>query len=886
MRALTTLAVTLLAASGLAPGGREGPEAPPSPDASTPPARLDTRSVRLRLSDGKLTGSFEYSLVVGTFYEWNTDPTAIPGLMSELSRRTGVRATVVFTPIGLDEDRIRRNPLLILTGNRFFHLTDSEAENLRRYLRAGGFIYADDCGGADRSFRAMVKTLLPESELVDLDASHPIFRSFYKLPGTPKVLDLYGGPAKGYGAFLGDRLALFYTYDTDVPCGWEKNPDGSFVHLLTRDKHEAAYRMGVNVVMYVLRELHRRRVARPASPAEQPTARAVESGEFLPTPLRTYRMKPLMPCNLIRAIAPAARYVWFGGRRTLPGEQEGIAQYDYETDSWRMLLDSEGVLADEINCLVSDGQGLWIGTSTIRRRWNYGLWYYDPKAQRSRRYTEKDGLVDNDVYDLAVCGDELWVATRSGVARYDRKSQTWSKDPGRHRTYVDLTVCLAVGDRYVWFGRANGLRRYDRRTGKYTDFDRSNSPVRGMVDVLVRDGQTLWISCSIGLLTYRNGRFTARAETRNIAAASVLCGAADERLLCFGTRDGGLFVLDKESGKWRVFGKGAGLPCDWISRVSLDERSIWCAFGAAPLGVARYDRDSGKWSTYTYRAGIPCDHVYSLIADGGNVYVGTMANGLWRYEPRGDRWCNLNLAHRAEHAPVRRSDVYAMLRQGRGIWLGTNQGLCRCSLHADRYQAIPGGSAAIAALATDGGRVLCGTKQRGLMAYNPNGRAWNDLTEGYGLRRCPITALASTDRYLWVGTEEELVVIEKNTRKRLALSTQWKLVPVSAVLATGEQAWVGTTKGLLHCRLDEGIVRCARQAVLGDSAVTALKAWRGGLLVGTRDGVTFLPGGEPAAVTDKRLRGHVVSALAGDDEHLWIGTLGHGLIRAGGGPAR
>lgn len=220
---------------------------------------LDLGRTEVRLDkDGKLTGSFEYSLVVGTFYEWNTDPTAVPGLFDELTRRVGVRAKVDFVSIGLDEKRLLRNPFLIMTGNRYFSLTDEETENLRHYLRSGGFLYADDCGGADWSFRHMLKKVLGKVELKRLDADHPVFGSFYKVKGVPKIIDLYHGKATAFGAYLDGRLAVLYTYDTDVPCGWEKNPDGSFVHVLTPDKHEKSIRMGVNILTHVLKELAER----------------------------------------------------------------------------------------------------------------------------------------------------------------------------------------------------------------------------------------------------------------------------------------------------------------------------------------------------------------------------------------------------------------------------------------------------------------------------------------------------------------------------------------------------------------------------------------------------------------------------------------------------
>jgi len=224
---------------------------------------LDLHNVKVKLEEGVLTGEFSYSLVVGTYYEWNTDPTAVPGLFSEINRQTKIKARVDFSTVSLDSEELFANPLLIMTGNRFFSLSDEEIANLKDYVMAGGFIYADDCGGADWSFSQMIGKVFPEHKLEEVPKDHPIFASKFKLSAVPKILDLYGTEAKAFGIFVDGRLAVLYTYDTDVPCGWEKHPDGSFVHLLTPAKHKSSFEFGINVVVHVLEEVCRRASKEP-----------------------------------------------------------------------------------------------------------------------------------------------------------------------------------------------------------------------------------------------------------------------------------------------------------------------------------------------------------------------------------------------------------------------------------------------------------------------------------------------------------------------------------------------------------------------------------------------------------------------------------------------
>jgi len=216
------------------------------------PAALNLRGFQVERDGDTWSGRFSYALVVGTFFEWNTDPTAIPGLFSELRRRTRIRSRVDFNTVSLSSPQLFANPFLMLTGDRYFRLSPAEIENLRAYLLAGGALYADDCGGADHAFRHMLGQLFPDQELVVIPPDHQIFSIHYRIAEVPKILDLYGTSARAFGIFIDGRLAVVYTYDTDIPCGWEKNPDGSFVHMLAPEKHEVSIRLGINVVLYFL----------------------------------------------------------------------------------------------------------------------------------------------------------------------------------------------------------------------------------------------------------------------------------------------------------------------------------------------------------------------------------------------------------------------------------------------------------------------------------------------------------------------------------------------------------------------------------------------------------------------------------------------------------
>ncbi|MDP2470621.1 MAG: DUF4159 domain-containing protein, partial [Candidatus Palauibacterales bacterium] len=114
---------------------------------------------------------------------------------------------------------------------------------------AGGFLHVDDNYGLDSSFRREIRRVFPDAELTDVPLSHPVYRILYRFPdGLPKIHEHDGLPARGLGIFLDGRLALFYSYQSDLGDGWE-DPE---VHNDPPEVREQAIRMGVNLFLFAL----------------------------------------------------------------------------------------------------------------------------------------------------------------------------------------------------------------------------------------------------------------------------------------------------------------------------------------------------------------------------------------------------------------------------------------------------------------------------------------------------------------------------------------------------------------------------------------------------------------------------------------------------------
>lgn len=180
--------------------------------------------------------------------DWYSDPSSIPNWLKEFEKRTGIKTYPEEKIVSIMDENLRAYPFLYLTGHGNARLTPEEIETLRAYLEAGGFLYADDNYGLDRSFRELVRQLFPEKDLEEIPNTHPIYHVFYDLPGLPKIHEHDGKTPQGFGITLDDRLVLYYTYESDIGDGIE-DPR---VHDDPPEKRELAIRMAVNILVYAI----------------------------------------------------------------------------------------------------------------------------------------------------------------------------------------------------------------------------------------------------------------------------------------------------------------------------------------------------------------------------------------------------------------------------------------------------------------------------------------------------------------------------------------------------------------------------------------------------------------------------------------------------------
>lgn len=181
--------------------------------------------------------------------DWYVGQTQIPNLLKELRERTNVETAQKQSIIQLTDRDLYLYPFIYMTGHGNVAFTDAEVRALRLYLARGGFLWANDDYGMDKSFRREMKRVFPDKRLVEIPFDHDIYHCYYKFPkGLPKIHEHDGKPPRGYGIFHEGRMVMFYDYESDIADGLE-NPD---VHNDSPEKREEAIRMAINIVIYAL----------------------------------------------------------------------------------------------------------------------------------------------------------------------------------------------------------------------------------------------------------------------------------------------------------------------------------------------------------------------------------------------------------------------------------------------------------------------------------------------------------------------------------------------------------------------------------------------------------------------------------------------------------
>ena len=162
--------------------------------------------------------------------------------------------------VTLDDPQLFKYPLAYIIEVGWWTMNEQEMQGLRTYLRKGGFLIVDDfkptgwrgaSGGGWEPFQANLERLLPGVRVFDMDASHPIFHSFFDIRSLDRFPQAYNYGKPVFRGVYEDndrskRLQIIINYNTDISQFWEWSGRG----FRPFDDTNEAYKLGVNYLIY------------------------------------------------------------------------------------------------------------------------------------------------------------------------------------------------------------------------------------------------------------------------------------------------------------------------------------------------------------------------------------------------------------------------------------------------------------------------------------------------------------------------------------------------------------------------------------------------------------------------------------------------------------
>ena len=245
------LAVAVLLAGGAAAAVWAGADTDPV----SGPKRHDGRFVfaRIRYADGYVGGGFAFRQDLPWAHDY---PRAERNLMRILDGITLIDpylgedggAILMF-----DDPDLFTHPFAYMSEPGFWTLSEAETVGLRNYLLKGGVLIFDDFHD-DHWFNleTEMQKVFPDLRWVELDATHPVYHSFFDIDSLEYDPVYIPSIPIFYGLFEDNdpnrRLLSIANHNNDIGEYWEWS-DSAWVPI---DLSNEAFKLGVNYIVYAL----------------------------------------------------------------------------------------------------------------------------------------------------------------------------------------------------------------------------------------------------------------------------------------------------------------------------------------------------------------------------------------------------------------------------------------------------------------------------------------------------------------------------------------------------------------------------------------------------------------------------------------------------------
>jgi ligand-binding sensor domain-containing protein len=413
--------------------------------------------------------------------------------------------------------------------------------------------------------------------------------------------------------------------------------------------------------------------------------------------------------------------------------------------------------------------------------------------------TTAEGLPSIEIRSLAYdpLTDELFADTPLGAAVYVDVTHEWRYTPEFPEPLVQEWDPVDLMEYTLPFG-------YDAlEQGLLTDPNLRSYPIWGALE---DSWGTLWVG-TWGEFVWKRpeGSFEIEPQRWGLYHDNVEAIYLDSGVIYFGGTnyfdgDGGLSIYDTIAGEWDYI--ESRFTRDFASdRVRAfagrqGGRYLWMA---TDDGVVRYDRRQNLFKSYDKRDGLTDERVHALCLDENILWVGieTGIDGI--YLPA-------DSVFSATTDAVNNARIYAIETTGDIVWLGTDRGLFRLVKPVPEWSRFSTGtgplSGRVRAIAADDRYLYVGS-DRGIAIVDLVGADPIAVYESpSALPNDNIYDLVVTAGVVWVATPIGLIRFVPETREQRVFTTDDGLVDlqVQTIEVVGDYLWLGTLGGATRFR--------------------------------------------------------------------------------------
>ncbi len=332
----------------------------------------------------------------------------------------------------------------------------------------------------------------------------------------------------------------------------------------------------------------------------------------------------------------------------------------------RFISKVDGLPDNYIQCLLSDSNGVWIGT------YGKGIKFYDGDDVTNLRLP----LPYNTIcYDLMRDGDALWIATQGNGALVadlkNNKIDRYNIASGLTNNHVRSIAADAWGN--VWLGTSGGgLNQFAGQQFIHIT-SKDGLPDNYTYAVNQDRNGAIWVGTGRkGVVKIDSNRYTVYGQDSGFANIKVKAiGSSNDGTLWLGTEGEGLALFQDSSFTWLQVRDG--LCGNYIKDIVCWRKSdVWVA--SLDGGISHITRRKGKnglrIKNYRYLTELPSNRIHALASYKNDIWFGTESKGVGFI--RGGK-----VTLEITESQLNFQNVRAIRANSNGIWIATSGGLYR-----------------------------------------------------------------------------------------------------------------------------------------------------------------------------------------------------------------